>query len=134
MPQLKGRAGAGASAFRWMFLSPEQPQARLPPMIGKTFTTMLGGRELSIETGKLAKLVSGSGTVRYGDTLLRCHHCPAFVPVTDPMLLDADSLASPPEPHRGRAPTLDRWRCREHPDQSVTWRGRGCRDCQGKAT
>lgn len=70
MPQLKGRAGAGASAFRWMFLSPEQPQARLPPMIGKTFTTMLGGRELSIETGKLAKLVSGSVTVRYGDTLL----------------------------------------------------------------
>jgi polyribonucleotide nucleotidyltransferase len=31
---------------------------------------MLGGRELSIETGKLAKLVSGSVTVRYGDTLL----------------------------------------------------------------
>ena len=39
-------------------------------MIGKTFTTVLGGRELSIETGKLAKLVSGSVTVRYGDTLL----------------------------------------------------------------
>ncbi|WP_278914403.1 polyribonucleotide nucleotidyltransferase [Deinococcus wulumuqiensis] len=39
-------------------------------MIGKTFTTMLGGRELSIETGKLAKLVSGSVTVRYGDTVL----------------------------------------------------------------
>lgn len=31
---------------------------------------MLGGKELSIETGKLAKLVSGSVTVRYGDTLL----------------------------------------------------------------
>ncbi|MFD2610338.1 polyribonucleotide nucleotidyltransferase [Deinococcus taklimakanensis] len=39
-------------------------------MIGKTFTTMLGGKELSIETGKLAKLVSGSVTVRYGDTVL----------------------------------------------------------------
>ena len=39
-------------------------------MIGKTYTTMLGGRELSIETGKLAKLVSGSVTVRYGDTVL----------------------------------------------------------------
>lgn len=39
-------------------------------MIGKTYTTMLGGRELSIETGKLAKLVSGSVTVRYGDTML----------------------------------------------------------------
>ena len=31
---------------------------------------MLGGRELSIETGKLANLVSGSVTVRYGDTVL----------------------------------------------------------------
>ncbi|WP_339096995.1 polyribonucleotide nucleotidyltransferase [Deinococcus sp. VB142] len=39
-------------------------------MIGKTYSTMLGGRELTIETGKLAKLVSGSVTVRYGDTLL----------------------------------------------------------------
>ncbi|MEW6421699.1 MAG: polyribonucleotide nucleotidyltransferase [Deinococcota bacterium] len=39
-------------------------------MIAKTYTTLLGGRELSIETGKLAKLVSGSVTLRYGDTLL----------------------------------------------------------------
>ncbi|MCP2015051.1 polyribonucleotide nucleotidyltransferase [Deinococcus sp. HSC-46F16] len=39
-------------------------------MIGKTYTTVLGGRELSIETGRLAKLVSGSVTLRYGDTLL----------------------------------------------------------------
>lgn len=39
-------------------------------MIAKTYTTMLGGRELSIETGRLAKLVSGSVTLRYGDTLL----------------------------------------------------------------
>ncbi|GGM14556.1 polyribonucleotide nucleotidyltransferase [Deinococcus aerophilus] len=39
-------------------------------MIGKTYKTMLGGRELSIETGKLAKLVSGSVTLRYGDTML----------------------------------------------------------------
>jgi polyribonucleotide nucleotidyltransferase len=39
-------------------------------VIGKTFTTMLGGRELTLETGKLAKLVSGSVTLRYGDTLL----------------------------------------------------------------
>ncbi|ACO46832.1 polyribonucleotide nucleotidyltransferase [Deinococcus deserti] len=39
-------------------------------MIGKTYTTMLGGRELSIETGRLAKLVSGSVTLRYGDTML----------------------------------------------------------------
>ncbi|WP_291424888.1 polyribonucleotide nucleotidyltransferase [Deinococcus sp.] len=39
-------------------------------MIGKTYTTMLGGKPLTIETGKLAKLVSGSVTVRYGDTIL----------------------------------------------------------------
>ncbi|PTA67415.1 polyribonucleotide nucleotidyltransferase [Deinococcus arcticus] len=39
-------------------------------MIGKTYTTMLGDRELSIETGKLAKLVSGSVTLRYGDTVV----------------------------------------------------------------
>ena len=39
-------------------------------MIGKTYKTMLGDRELSIETGKLAKLVSGSVTLRYGDTML----------------------------------------------------------------
>lgn len=49
---------------------PHSYRATLTAMIGKTFTTMLGGRELSIETGKLAKLVSGSVTVRYGDTLL----------------------------------------------------------------
>ena len=36
----------------------------------RTFSTMLGDKELSIETGKLAKLVSGSVTVRYGDTIL----------------------------------------------------------------
>lgn len=39
-------------------------------MTGKTYTTMLGGRELSIETGRLARLVSGSVTLRYGDTML----------------------------------------------------------------
>ncbi|GGJ88825.1 polyribonucleotide nucleotidyltransferase [Deinococcus aquiradiocola] len=31
---------------------------------------MLGGRELTLETGRLAKLVSGSVTLRYGDTML----------------------------------------------------------------
>jgi polyribonucleotide nucleotidyltransferase len=47
------------------------PQAAYNTLvIGKTFTTMLGGRELTLETGKLAKLVSGSVTLRYGDTLL----------------------------------------------------------------
>lgn len=33
-------------------------------------TVLIGGRELSIETGKLAKQAHGSVTVRYGDTLV----------------------------------------------------------------
>ena len=37
---------------------------------GKRYSTMLGGRELVLETGKYAKQVSGSITVRYGDTML----------------------------------------------------------------
>lgn len=26
-------------------------------------------------------------------------------------------------------PARSRWRCREHPDQAVTWRGTGCPEC-----
>jgi len=37
---------------------------------GKRYSTMLGGRELVLETGKYAKQVAGSVTVRYGDTML----------------------------------------------------------------
>ncbi len=36
----------------------------------KRYGTVLGGRELVIETGKYAKQVSGSVTVRYGDTVV----------------------------------------------------------------
>jgi len=36
----------------------------------KQYRTTLGGKELVIETGKYAKQVSGSVTVRYGDTLV----------------------------------------------------------------
>ncbi|AFZ66278.1 polyribonucleotide nucleotidyltransferase [Deinococcus peraridilitoris] len=36
----------------------------------RKYTTTLGGRELSIETGKVAKLVSGAVTLRYGETVL----------------------------------------------------------------
>ena len=35
-----------------------------------TLSTELGGRTLTIETGKLARLAGGAVTVRYGDTLL----------------------------------------------------------------
>ena len=36
----------------------------------QTFETQLGGRTLTIETGKLARLAGGSVTVRYGDTMV----------------------------------------------------------------
>ncbi len=36
----------------------------------KRYSTQLGGRELVLETGKYAKQVAGSITVRYGDTLI----------------------------------------------------------------
>ncbi len=36
----------------------------------KSFTLSLGGRDLTIETGTLAKQASGSVTVRYGDTVV----------------------------------------------------------------
>jgi hypothetical protein len=26
-------------------------------------------------------------------------------------------------------PTTSRWRCRDHPDQPVTWKGTGCPEC-----
>src|SRR6187401_1841518 len=35
-----------------------------------TLTTEFGGRTLTIETGKLARLAGGSVTVRYGDTMV----------------------------------------------------------------
>jgi DNA polymerase III epsilon subunit family exonuclease len=38
--------------------------------VSQTFETQIGGRTLTIETGKLARLAGGSVTVRYGDTLV----------------------------------------------------------------
>jgi DNA polymerase III epsilon subunit family exonuclease len=38
--------------------------------VSKVFETQLGGRTLTIETGRLAMLAGGSVTVRYGDTLV----------------------------------------------------------------
>src|SRR3954453_20061440 len=39
-------------------------------LLSHTFETQLGGRTLTIETGKLARLAGGAVTVRYGDTLI----------------------------------------------------------------
>ena len=38
--------------------------------MGKIYKTMLGGRELTLETGDLAQLANGSVLVRYGDTVV----------------------------------------------------------------
>ena len=38
--------------------------------MSQTFETEFGGRTLTIETGKLARLAGGSVTVRYGDTMV----------------------------------------------------------------
>jgi polyribonucleotide nucleotidyltransferase len=38
--------------------------------LSQTFETQLGGRTLTIETGKLARLAGGAVTVTYGDTLI----------------------------------------------------------------
>ena len=38
--------------------------------MSQTFETQVGGRTLTIETGKLARLAGGSVTVRYGDTMV----------------------------------------------------------------
>jgi len=38
----------------------------------QVFTTMLGGRELSFETGQVAQQANGSVVVRYGDTVVLC--------------------------------------------------------------
>ena len=36
----------------------------------RVFSTMLAGRKLSVETGKIAQLANGSCLVRYGDTAI----------------------------------------------------------------
>jgi len=41
-----------------------------------------------------------------------------------------DIIEDPPPPARSRS----LYRCREHPDQSVSWRGRGCPACPTKTT
>jgi polyribonucleotide nucleotidyltransferase len=38
----------------------------------RTFTTTVGGRQLTIETGKVAKQANGAVWVRYGDTVVLC--------------------------------------------------------------
>lgn len=64
------------------------------PFGGKTrsFTTEFAGRELTIETGKLAFLADGAVTVRYGDTVILATAVAAPEPKPDqdffPLLID----------------------------------------------
>lgn len=69
-----------------------------------------------------------------GDDLLTCTRCRAFRVVEAWMIVGtAEVMATPPEapeaPTRPRQP-LDRWRCRVHPDEAVSWKGTGCSACQ----
>jgi hypothetical protein len=42
-------------------------------------------------------------------------------------MIDIEDLVPPARPR-------SQYRCREHPSQSVTWRGRGCPSCPQKST
>src|SRR5213076_3018971 len=48
--------------------------ARRPPSVPRVYRaeTDIGGRTLSLETGRLAGLAGGAVVVRYGDTVLLC--------------------------------------------------------------
>src|SRR5918995_589090 len=55
----------------------DPPTGRHPPPrqggsfpLSQTFETQIGGRTLTVETGRLATLAGGSVTVRYGDTMV----------------------------------------------------------------
>src|SRR4029079_997706 len=56
----------GSSAHR---SGPPPRQGGTVPL-SQIFETEFGGRTLTIETGKLARLAGGSVTVRYGDTMV----------------------------------------------------------------
>ena len=38
----------------------------------RTFSRELGGKTLTVESGRIANLANGSLTVRYGDTMVLC--------------------------------------------------------------
>ncbi|MBR2915760.1 MAG: polyribonucleotide nucleotidyltransferase [Clostridia bacterium] len=46
----------------------------------RTFKTTLAGRELIVETGKIAQLASGSCLVRYGETVILCNATASAAP------------------------------------------------------
>lgn len=72
-----------------------------------------------------------------GDNLLRCRSCQSWRAVEPWMLRnhDAPADAEPEEalePLRPGVPTTSTWRCRTHPEEPVTWRGTGCRQCHNE--
>jgi len=77
---------------------------------------------------------------RDGAALVRCRSCRRVVPVavldepdgepaeqTEPAEREANV---PPEP---LVPVASAWRCRDHIDRPVTWRGTGCPECAAEA-
>ncbi|CUR54208.1 hypothetical protein NOCA2140031 [metagenome] len=58
-----------------------------------------------------------------GDTIVRCLACDSFV-INGPNANNRDAATQLAAPR-----IVSRWRCREHTDEPVTPRGKGCRQC-----
>ena len=60
-----------------------------------------------------------------GDTLHRCQTCSRFE------IIERAPASFRPEPPAGapEGATRSRWRCRQHLEEAVSWRGRGCASC-----
>lgn len=57
---------------------------------------------------------------RLGDTLQRCRNCGRWAVVP----------REPRQPEKPSRKLVTRYRCAEHLDEPVTWRGTGCRECE----
>ena len=71
--------------------------------MSQTFETQFGGRTLTIETGKLARLAGGAVTVRYGDTLV-LGTANRSRPAPGPRLLPAHGRVRGADVRRGQDP------------------------------
>lgn len=58
---------------------------------------------------------------RLGDTLERCRSCGRWGVVVP---------REPSQPEKASRRLVTRYRCAEHLDEPVTWRGTGCRECE----
>src|SRR4029453_17021313 len=65
----RARCPTGESARKPQVASSSTTKEEFIP-VSQTFETQFGGRTLTIEPGKLARLAGGSVTVRFGDTMV----------------------------------------------------------------